>query len=206
MFPWARAKALRVRLGVTLARIHQRLRQALCGRVYGARRWICIRYPSKCHAFIPVFCSCDVGYRKRCGMTPSKKFSDDCAHVWKMRGIGKGRETVVSDHGIYFSLRSAFYLWESNYSKCPPCRLVAVVTVPAPLQYSVSLPVEMGLIFFTYYNLPSRNDISSSLKESRSEFCIKNAQKVGRSPSLAFVIHYSSSGWCNEDEYVQGHI
>ena len=33
MFLWAREKALRVRLGVTLAGIHQRLRQALCGRV-----------------------------------------------------------------------------------------------------------------------------------------------------------------------------
>src|SRR6266567_3666184 len=39
---------------------------------------------------------------------------------------------------------------------------------------------------YAYYNCPARNDISISLREPRSGLCIKDAQKLGRSPPLAF--------------------
>ena len=66
------------------------------GYAYGAFRNV--------HAFVPVFSSCDVRHRKRFDRTPTKNLSDDCAHVRKMRDIGKCRETVASDHGVYFRL------------------------------------------------------------------------------------------------------
>jgi hypothetical protein len=72
------------------------------------------------HAFLLVSFGCNMRNRKRCGRTPTKGFSDDCAHVWKMRGIGKGRETVTSNHRIYFRLCSALHFRERKHSKRPP--------------------------------------------------------------------------------------
>jgi hypothetical protein len=35
-------------------------------------------------------------------------------------GVGKGRETVAADHGVYFRLRSALHFREGNHSERPP--------------------------------------------------------------------------------------
>jgi hypothetical protein len=96
----AQATILRVRRGVALAGIHcvfaeygtVVIAMPQVGYTYGALRNV--------HAFVPVFFGRDVRYPQWYARTLTNDFFDDCEHVWKTRGVGKGRETVAADHGI----------------------------------------------------------------------------------------------------------
>ena len=120
MFRMAQVKALRSRRGVALVGIHlifPEYRPVVItmpevGYAYGAFRDV--------HAFVPVFFHRNVRCPERYAWMPTKDFPHDCAHVWKMRSVSKGRDTIAVDHGIYFCLCPPLHFWEGNHSKCPP--------------------------------------------------------------------------------------